>query len=1637
MKKIDTSVHQSSDGDNKSSLSTPTTQQAPNVTISTTPKNVSPVTGRRVSNPSSTISRSKLLQKISSPTSSVNNSGSGLNSGGVSGVLNSGGNSGSGANNSNTTTSSLQNSISSFHISKSGRPQSRTPSSLNTSPRSTATTTAANPNESTMGISRTSSQKRARSRSVTNGANNNINNNGTSSAGTNNNLLSPGIASAGVNGLHRNNSNSNLNNVHNTGLNLGSHLNITSTSTTNSGRPSRRHSIIQSNLNSKSNEQYLQQEKVYLRKMQEKNKNNKFVRLIDDYYTKGITTTGEEEDEDEEEDEEEEDEEDDNDDDDEDFEDDDDNIENVVDFETEADRDNCLPLKTVYTKFNNRDHQPETSSKIEPVETDAAVVVVPGAQQQPPGGEVGALGQQQDDKNYLINPNNLANLSVENNLPTVDDTYISERLEWQSMLRSVLTGDVVKSEKIKIIVPMNENESESYLHATYKDNLWIGIKSKIYGRTSEEQKKLILYKRSLADETINKILNFKLEYKDQKTDKTKEDDSYFPSQSVIKERTDYALEQVTAVLDEYESIQDLWRTQKEMRNEKPACGTPEFEDRVDALIAWKSIVEAINREESVLKAWVGNDDLDILRKATASTPASPLNTTVTPSTKNNIDNEKKIFRDDSSFVERILKEKDVKLVFDRRIFSNLGPWVAKARDSFLELRYMFELLNLPIYLQQLLNLALFPLKLIKELINVRLVYAKKLKNPTMMMIDQMIDDFRTYLELAMDIRVVLMEYCFPQEGWVMENYIDPTFDQTVLNCVHYYLFLLNRKLLDSSRSPKTFRTFKEPEELEKQWNFLQNLGYYIDGGGLQIAEQFSSLTSKLISRLLTYIQTQFQGPSTYNKNELVRWYTSAMENFGALRRKFTRFSIMINQYFQNSLVFNLQNNKLMKKFLENLKITDHFLIYTGTIEKQGVYLIASGNLFNKQGEILKILNGSQLGVDINKIPESHLKILRTYTEFFDNSKKRDVDADDKKNENDETPNKDSRSDFGRRILATVAAGISNIKDEDEDHEPGYILAIRPTKPIVWNGKVVNLDLDTIPLMHIKPGKLLLITQGGSVKNLSRSVSNFLDCVDDTIGAAQEKRCSLPKVEHELSKINRTFYRMVLTVLDSMPMARNQCKGIGDCQELVNNLFIYVRDFGRNVLRNFDENKKSEIIMKLIQLSIEWVSFIVDDCVPTEKKTFKWCVLALEFAMEMTTGLNILTLTEDQFYRLKLKVGGCMSLLISHFDVMGARSNEREKKRLLNWSLQKQKSLDLYEKDEDVLAALHEDIMKNIEVLEAQRHKLQEEQQSVGRVLDDTDTENQFLTFLASSFSSVSIRWQKGRFIGGGTFGSVYASINLDTGGVMAVKEIRFQHTQSIKNVVPAIKDEMTVLEMLSHPNIVQYFGVEVHRDKVYIFMEFCEGGSLAGLLEHGRIEDETVIQVYTLQMLEGLAYLHQSGIVHRDIKPENILLDHMGVIKYVDFGAAKVIATGGRSTLATNHSNATSTGNGSRKLNSMTGTPMYMSPEVITGSSSGRHGSVDIWSLGCCVLEMATGRRPWANLDNEWAIMYHIAAGHLPQFPSSDQLSEAGMKFLSKCLEHDPNKRVSAVELLNDPWIMNIRNEAFGDSTSSSEVGDN
>ncbi|TID31166.1 hypothetical protein CANINC_000213 [Pichia inconspicua] len=1373
-------------------------------------------------------------------------------------------------------------------------------------------------------------------------------------------------------------------------------------------------SILKNNINTKFTQQYQQQEKLYLAGI--KNYRNKY-KNVDDYYDKSVVPE-----------------------------------EGETAIVGNYDGGELNKLSNIDSDLfeSDSDYNAEVNDKDREHEALKALSNQIGSELL--DKELQNVNEYTLDSNLLLD---LLNRNDEIQLKnTRESSAISERLEWQTMLQTVMTGDVVTGEKTKI-VKLSDLEGENLLRVGYKEDFWLGIRAKLYGRTEEEQQRLVLYHRGLVDETFEEIMNFKLELP------TDQELSYV-------DKVKFASEKVNKLLDKYEKCQELWRTQKEMETDRPLCATPEFVNRINCLNAWTSIIEAIDRELTVLKQWVGNDDLDILRPAISARPSN----------SSFADSATAVFKDDRPFVEKILKEKDIENLFNKRLFTTFSHWTLKAKNSYLEYNEYFKELGLPSYLDNLFVLTNFPSKLMKEIIKTRLAYLAKLKNPTMMMIDQMLDDLKMYLRLALEIRIGMLEYCAPVEGWIsFPDYQDTEFDDTIIECIDNYMDLLSKKLLFSPKGTKTFRTFKEPEELEKEYNFLQNLGFYIDDVSLTFSSRITSLFLKLINRLYMFIQNQIRGPPSdgyrLDSQRLIRWYTSSIENFGQLRRKFIRFEMQLLQYFQNSYQFKILPQKT-QVFFNLLKESNHALYHNPEIAEQGVYIFVSESLVDRPYDVECILKHKYLGVDLSKIPKRHLKVMKSYH-----------------------PNLSSYIDE------------ENVEEFDGLHLD-YVIVVVPPKALMWDGVVVPFNNVTkLPIGKLKRGDGMFIIQAEPRTEISEIFDIFKQFTGHTLRSSSNPGCSIPEIEEDFKTSVKLFSRISCLLIDCIPAIRNQCRGVGGCQELVNNVFIFTRDIGRDSIRNVVLNmgttsNRGTIILRLMKLSIEWLSFIVDDCSPTDPKTFRWCVAALEFAMDITCGFNILTLDSEKFYRLKDKVAGCMSLLISHFDIMGARAKELQKSRMQNYDMKK----DIYTLDDESLGSLRQHIMQQIHQIEEQRRQLQVEQASVGRVLDDTDMENQLLTYLASSFSSVSIRWQKGKFLGGGTFGSVYACINLDTGGPMAVKEIRFQDRQSIKTVVPAIKGEMSVLELLSHPNIVQFFGVEVHRDRVYIFMEYCSGGSLAGLLEYGRIEDEVVIQLYTLQMLEALAYLHQFGIMHRDVKPDNILLDHMGVIKFVDFGSAKVIQIpqhGGSSTPGSSGNNInettnvttnidwtpeepysatssintmsslsgisaytpskvsnngliTSTGSTSaaaaaaaaaaaiasgeavdtdaietimesRKSHALTGTPIYMSPETIKGDKNGRFGAMDIWSLGCCVLEMTTGRRPWSNLDNEFAVMYHIAAGHLPQLPNGSELSEEGLEFLRKCFTIDPCKRPSAVELLQDPWIVAIRNEAFSDGS--------
>ncbi|EGO05229.1 hypothetical protein SERLA73DRAFT_174256 [Serpula lacrymans var. lacrymans S7.3] len=279
------------------------------------------------------------------------------------------------------------------------------------------------------------------------------------------------------------------------------------------------------------------------------------------------------------------------------------------------------------------------------------------------------------------------------------------------------------------------------------------------------------------------------------------------------------------------------------------------------------------------------------------------------------------------------------------------------------------------------------------------------------------------------------------------------------------------------------------------------------------------------------------------------------------------------------------------------------------------------------------------------------------------------------------------------------------------------------------------------------------------------------------------------------------------------------------------------------------------------------------------------------------------------------------------------------------------------------------------------------------------------------------KWVRGELIGKGTYGRVYLALNATTGEMIAVKQVEIPTTASDRNdtrqasLVQALKMESETLKDLDHPNIVQYLGFEETPNFLSIFLEYVPGGSIGSCLQkHGKF-DEEVTKSFTSQILSGLEYLHSKNILHRDLKADNILVETSGICKISDFGISK----------------RTDDINGGAHT-AMQGTIFWMAPEVInTPKGKGYNSKIDIWSVGCVVLEMWAGKRPW-NEEEAVAVMLKLFnTKQPPPVPDDVILTSLAKDFKDKCFAVDPKDRPSAAELRCHPYLELAEGWTFSD----------
>ncbi|NXR49692.1 M4K3 kinase, partial [Hippolais icterina] len=224
-----------------------------------------------------------------------------------------------------------------------------------------------------------------------------------------------------------------------------------------------------------------------------------------------------------------------------------------------------------------------------------------------------------------------------------------------------------------------------------------------------------------------------------------------------------------------------------------------------------------------------------------------------------------------------------------------------------------------------------------------------------------------------------------------------------------------------------------------------------------------------------------------------------------------------------------------------------------------------------------------------------------------------------------------------------------------------------------------------------------------------------------------------------------------------------------------------------------------------------------------------------------------------------------------------------------------------------------------------------------------------------------------------------------------------------------VQQEIIMMKDCKHPNIVAYFGSYLRRDKLWICMEFCGGGSLQDIYHVTGPLSEQQIAYVSRETLQGLYYLHSKGKMHRDIKGANILLTDNGHVKLADFGVSAQITA----TIA--------------KRKSFIGTPYWMAPEVAAVERKGGYNQLcDLWAVGITAIELAELQPPMFDLHPMRALFLMTKSNFQPpKLKDKMKWSNSFHHFVKMALTKNPKKRPTAEKLLQHPFVTQPLNRSL------------
>ncbi|KAJ7422337.1 Mitogen-activated protein kinase kinase kinase 4 [Pitangus sulphuratus] len=820
--------------------------------------------------------------------------------------------------------------------------------------------------------------------------------------------------------------------------------------------------------------------------------------------------------------------------------------------------------------------------------------------------------------------------------------------------------------------------------------------------------------------------------------------------------------------------------------------------------------------------------------------------------------------------------------------------------------------------------------------------------------------------------------------------------------------------------------------LEEEWNFTKEITPYIRGGEAQAGKLFCDIAGMLLKSTGIFLDSGLQDScdefwasaddstaSDEIRRSVIETSRALKELFHEARERASKalgFAKMLRKDLEIAAEFAL--SAPVRDLLNALKAKEYVKIQIPGLENLQVFVPDS--IAGEKSVILQLLNAAA-GKDCSK------------------------DSDE----------------------LAYEAYLLMTKHSDKDHELEDSWSAWESQPVKVVPQVETVD--TLRTMQVD-NLLLVVIQSAHLVSQRKA---FQQSIEGLITLRQEQTSSQPIIAKALQQLKNDALQLCNKISSAIDRVDHMFTSEFDAevdesesatlQQYYREAMIQGYNFGfeyhKEVVRLMSGEFRQKIGDKYINFARKWMNYVLTKCESGRGTRPRWATQGFDFLQAIEPAF-ISALPEDDFLSLQALMNECIGHVIGkpHSPVTAVHRNSPRPVKVPRCHSDPPNPHLIIPTPEGFRGS---SVPEN-DRLASIAAELQF--RSLSRHSSPTEEREEPLYPKGDSSGSSRRSWELRTLInqtrGEGQYGKVYTCISVDTGELMAMKEIRFQPNDH--KTIKETADELKIFEGIKHPNLVRYFGVELHREEMYIFMEYCDEGTLEEVSKLGL--QEHVIRLYSKQITIAINVLHEHGIVHRDIKvcPEghsavvsqqegcaelgnllplpgtcnedafdrnpgfgltytvnssgstcfllavnmhfgaNIFLTSSGLIKLGDFGCSVKLK------------NNTQTMPG--EVNSTLGTAAYMAPEVITRAKGEGHGrAADIWSLGCVVIEMVTGKRPWHEYEHNFQIMYKVGMGHKPPIP--DKVSPEGKDFLCHCLESDPKMRWTASQLLDHPFV--------------------